>query len=170
MNLFATSYCPWQSAIDLDDARVVNQCRETAQLVSSAAHLCGIWHEGLYKPTHLHHPVTNWAASGFRPFVWTVLHLDALAEEKLHRFPTAAAHASFTRLKPHLTDLVRLMNPNACDYATPDRFANCAANASLDLNFKHIPDVHLAYREYMKARWALAKRAPRWTNRRRPEW
>jgi len=164
MNLFATSSCPWQCAIDLDDSRVVNQCRETAQLLCSAIHLRGRWNETLMRPTHLHHPVTKWVALNDGNFFWTWCHLEALGREKRHRYPDAPDHKSWTEYRLLTAQLGSLT------YGKPDSFENCAANASLDLDFKHIPDVHLAYREYIKARWSMAKRAPRWTNRRRPEW
>ena len=49
----------------------------------------------------------------------------------------------------------------------PDEFVNCAANASLNLNFKHLNTVD-AYKQYLNARWSTDKITPRWTNSVRP--
>jgi len=57
VNLFATSIDPAECAASLDDARVVNPCRETAQLVSTALADAGL--PNPYNPTHPHHPVTR---------------------------------------------------------------------------------------------------------------
>ena len=162
MQLFVTSECPIESARALDDARVVNQCRETAQLICTALLDFGV--SVPYRPTHPHHPVTKWVASDHDHLGWAVDHLRALRDEHLHRFPGSAEHRS-----------AALVLPVACDFldrsmtGMPDLFQNSARNDDLGLDFTHLP-VFDAYRAYLSARWLTASRAPRWTRRVAPSW
>ena len=97
MNLFATSTDPAECARSLDDARVVNQTRETAQLVSTAIADAGLFHP--YKPTHRRHPVTRWVLADGRNFLWALDHLEPLARNEglgldfTHLEPTQAYRA-----------------------------------------------------------------------------
>ena len=63
MNIFVTSNCPILSAQALDNKRVVKMVLETAQVLSTAIFInSGITYDGIYKPTHLKHSCTIWAA------------------------------------------------------------------------------------------------------------
>jgi hypothetical protein len=41
-------------------------------------------------------------------------------------------------------------------------FANCAANKSIGVSYKHIKDTTLAYQLYLNDRWDNDKRNPTW--------
>lgn len=168
MNLFVTSACPERCARDLDDARVVNQLRETCQLLSTAVRCVSV--EGLtflgqdiswmYASAHVHHPVTAWVASCAPAFQWTVDHAVALANEYHLRFPGSHRSAElawrFMAGREYLADLL------------PDReglpdFQDSACNLQLGLDFRgHADGVHEGYRDYLRARWRTAKQPPRW--------
>ena len=63
MNIFVTSNCPKLSAQALDNKRVVKMVLENAQLLSTAIFInSDIIYNRLYKPTHLKHLCTIWAA------------------------------------------------------------------------------------------------------------
>lgn len=161
MNLFATSLDPAECAGFLDDARVVNQCRETAQLVSTALADAGLPHP--YKPTHTRHPVTRWVLDDHRNFLWTLDHLTALAHEHKRRFPTSNWHASY---------LLHAYVIKACQdipREPPECLQNSARNESLGLDFTHLP-VTQAYRAYLAERWRMASREPRFGSRGAPWW
>lgn len=79
MNIFATSPDPVESAMALDDRRLVKMILETAQLLSSAVlHKRAI--KGLYKPTHKNHPCGIWARKSRQNFEWLVAHGLAMSE------------------------------------------------------------------------------------------
>ncbi len=86
MNIFASSPCPTQSALNLDDRRLVKMVLESAQLLSTIR-------GGPYKPTHINHPSTLWAKEYPENTKWLYLHFLALAEEYRRRFNRT--HKSF---------------------------------------------------------------------------
>jgi hypothetical protein len=49
-------------------------------------------------------------------------------------------------------------------------FPNCAANAALGISFKHVEDVHQAYRMYINARWQRDTIPLTWNYGTEPEW
>lgn len=170
MNIFATSPDPAVCAADLDDARVVNQLRETCQMLSTAWHVGMAGASGptpdfphrppLYAPAHERHPATRWVSSCAQAFQWTVDHAVALSNEYHLRFQGDHASArlawAFMGGREYLADLF----PEA-DGLPP--FADCAANSSLGLDFRgHEGGVHAGYRDYLRARWGMAARPPRW--------
>ena len=164
MNLFATSRDPAEAAAWLDDARVVNQTRETAQLVSTALADAGLYHP--YKPTHQHHPVTRWVLADGRNFLWALDHLVALANEHRHRFPASKWHASF-QAHAHVVDACRDLPREL-----PECLQNSARNEGLGLDFTHLEPTQ-AYRAYLAERWRMAREAgrpPRWGSRGAPWW
>lgn len=164
MNLFVSSPCVVECAQALDDARVINQIRETAQMLSTALFAAGL--PSPYRPTHQHHPVNRWVQADARNFAWALRHMQALAHEHRFRFHASNWHASYT-LHSYLFDYPHLLPSEA-----PDTFQNSARNQSLNLDFTHLEPTQ-AYRAYLNQRWRLAlqaSRAPRWTNRSCPNW
>jgi hypothetical protein len=91
MNIFAVSECPRQAARDLDDARVIKQVTETAQLLSTVARLLAPEWVGqmgpLFRLAHEHHPVTEWVGSSWEAFSYALEHGLALHVEYCSRFP-----------------------------------------------------------------------------------
>jgi hypothetical protein len=162
MNIFATSPCPVESAQALDTLRVINQCRETGQMLSTGLRARGF--SAPYKTAHAHHPVTRWVNACAANFLWTLDHLTALAIEHQHRYPTSDWHLSY---RVHLPVIEACRGLRRCK---PTTFQNSARNDSLAVDFSHISDVHEAYRHYLEARWSLAATPPRWGNRYAPEW
>lgn len=169
MNIFATTSCPVESAIALDDQRLVKMVLETAQLLSITLRKeqGDDWagERGLYKMTHPNHPCAVWARADERHLAWLAHHGAALSSEytrryaRLHRsnqvLVVALEHCAPTfALKPRYEELV---------------FQNSARNKALNLDFTHLP-AHEAYRAYLSARWALQKKEPRWTEAQPPAW
>lgn len=152
MQLFATSPNPVVCAQALDDARLRKACLETVQILASV----GL---SAYKPTHLNHPVVRWVIADPANRLWTHDHALALFGEYYLRFDKPHASCAALRDVFIFPDVVGV-------------FCNAAANASLGLDFRHLP-VHNAYRAYLNARWRLDLdngRAPKWTRRDPPAW
>jgi len=173
MNIFATSKNPVACAQALDDKRVISQIRETGQLLTTALRRHGFAvtakHDFSKPPpatAHPHHPVTKWVGDTIGNWDWTMEHFEALLDEKMVRWPDNEPHsyAQLVKLKVDAKTLLsRLPQQRTI-------FSNSAANKDLGLDFTHIKNVNLAYREYVKVRWSMDKREPKWTNRGKPKW
>lgn len=84
MNIFSTSECPVQSAIEHNDRHCVKMILECAQLLSTAHfELDGV--QVGYKPTHKNHPSAIWARATSGNYDWLYRHFVALCEEFTHR-------------------------------------------------------------------------------------
>lgn len=151
MNIFMTDACPVQSALWLDDKRVVKMALESTQLLSNAM-------GGPYKPTHQNHPCSVWAAEDGRNYAWLWRHAVELC-------------FIYARIYGRHHACIHVLNemPEPIGWEPPRFGVNCAAHAGLGLNFKHLPVV-TAYRKYLRARWKTDKRQPTWQGRPEPPW
>jgi len=154
MNIFVTSYCPIESAKFLDDKRVNKMCLESAQMLSTALRTLGCEDERLYKSTHKNHPSCVWVRQSDMNFVWLLAHFEALLDEYEKR--RGREHGCSRLLAAFYANIDWLPVGELTD------FANCAANSSLGLSYKHVDDVRLAYQLYLADRWETDKRAPTW--------
>lgn len=62
MNIFILDKLPQTNAASLCDQHVPKMILETTQIFCTALHLNEVEIEGMYKPTHIHHPCVKWAA------------------------------------------------------------------------------------------------------------
>lgn len=152
MNIFATTSDPAACAAALDNKRLVKMVLESAQLLSTAITVNG--GVGPYKVTHVNHPCSVWARSSRSNYLWLLEHFKSLCSEYTFRYG-----------KVHKCELLLpqfISNLHLMPEADLTAFANCT-------EFKHIADVHAAYRQQMISKWRRDK-APRWTNRNKPDW
>lgn len=174
MNIFFTSNCPVECAKYLDDKRIVKMCLETAQMLSTALYETNseiftkheftsikskkvkeaLYYNGIKipLPTHKNHPSNVWARQSQDNFMWLCQHFKALLTEYTNRYN-----------KIHKCSVlydVFIENKHVFSSKTLTPFVNCAANAEHKLNFKHMDNVHDAYKEYLKKRWKTDKRIP----------
>lgn len=155
MNIFFTSECPTESAKFLDTKRVNKMILESAQMLSTALRINGF--EGdIYKATHANHPSNIWARETRANYLWLLDHFKALAEEYYSR--RGKWHKSYVNLYDTLSN-----NSHLIPDGKLTSFANCAARQDLNISYKHLQDVTLAYRLYLADRWKLDKREPTWT-------
>lgn len=165
MNIFLTDPSPTACAHALDDRRVNNQTRETAQLLCTALRTHGCDDPRLMRVAHPHHPVTKWVTASRSNWLWTLEHFLALGAEKSVRYPDNPAHRNWLELRDVLPAMERVLP--AGDLRP---FVNCARRVDLDVDFTHVDDVTVAYRMYLEARWRLDSRAPAWSHRGEPAW
>lgn len=177
MNLFVTSINPVACAQALDDARVVKMATETAQLLSTAVRIVApgaLRDDQLYRMGHEAHPVSRWVRSGDLTFQWTLQHGLALLDEYCVRFPKGSVHGASRAIHPILGVHLHAVLPHMTRQRPESvMFCNHAANLGMGLDFRSIENQAEAYREYLRARWHLARATrhpPRWTNRDMPEW
>lgn len=163
MNIFVSYPCPVKSAVVLDDLRLFKLLIEQAQLLCTALRIWGATHGvdgvALYGSTHANHPCSVWVRASKENWIWTYRHFRALTREYTRR--TGKVHGVWLKAQGwDLPKVFRQVVPkDLSDELTP--FANCAANSSLGLDFKHEKDVHVAYRRYLTARWKRDKRPPK---------
>lgn len=154
MNIFFTSNCPVECAKNLDDKRVNKMCLETAQLLSTAIRLNGYTGSEAYKMTHRNHPSNVWVRTTRSNYKWLIEHFKALGEEFYKR--RGKRHKSL-ELLPVFEKYANLIPEGDL---TP--FANCAANLSKGISYKHIQDTTTAYMLYLNSRWETDKLTPKW--------
>lgn len=160
MNIFAFSPDPWESALWLDDIRKSKMLLEAAQLLSSAVAINDpSWASKVYKPTHLGHPCAKWAMVSCANFYWLLTYFDSLGKQ-------FGKHKSLDYY--HVFHDYFMIGWFPSSYQTP--FPNCAANADLGISFKHIPDVHEAYRLYINERWKRDTIHLSWIKGEEPPW
>lgn len=150
MNIFVTSTDPVKSARYLDDQRLIKMISESTQLLSTACFYIGTWQEGMPRKTHDNHPCNVWTRERRDNFDWLYDHALALQDEWRLRYGHNRTHAMLERFNKGKGYKARRRLQSG---ATP--FVNCAANQSLGIDYKHIPDVCKAYRKYLKARWMI---------------
>lgn len=167
MNIFATSSDARECAQALDNKRLVKMCLETAQLVSTAFNELQGAHIG-YKPTHVNHPCSIWARASYKNLEWLLSHWEYLCNEYSYRYEDRM-HASYPMIEKAHARMAGLLR-DGWDVTgwemTP--FVNCARNTTLGLDFTGEPNVHLAYRKYMTAKWLLS--GAKWGSRPPPRW
>jgi hypothetical protein len=145
MNIFATSACPLTSAAHLDMKRVVKMILESFQLMSNA-----MWihrEKGFYKPTHMKHPCSTWTAASRENFEWLLNHALGLLAAYSDRYNKVH------KCEEHLKTCLVYKESGAFPLEKRTPHVNCTT-------FKHIDDVHLAYRLQMIEKWKADKRAP----------
>lgn len=81
MNIFYLSHNPVRAAMSHCDKHVVKMILEYAQLLSTAHHMTGSGHDGLYKCTHKNHPSAVWTRSGRKQYRYVFMLWKNLLEE-----------------------------------------------------------------------------------------
>ena len=163
MNIFATSPCPFISAISLDNKRVIKMILETAQLLSSAIFQYipeKTKEEGLYKPTHIKHPCTIWTGESHENAQWLLKYFRFLSNEYTYRYKKS--HKSYT-LYEKFTKLLKYIPKKGLT-----NFANCTRSPGID--YRNEKDTFLAYRKYLSFKWDNDKKPPKWGGRGQHKW
>ncbi len=84
MNVFFLDKDPAECAKGHYDTHVVKMILESAQLLSTAHHLCG--DGGPYKVTHQNHPSAVWVRQSVAHYSWLYILMLELGKEYTHRF------------------------------------------------------------------------------------
>lgn len=152
MNIFVTDSNPVIAAQNLDDKRVIKMILESAQMLSTAINEHG--GTGPYRTTHKNHPCNIWARATRSNYKWLFEHFEALCAEYTSRYGKTHKCSQIG------SELFKMA------YLIPDGpltdFANCAAHSGFGLSYKHLSDVTMAYKLYLKDRFGTDKRKPTW--------
>lgn len=154
MNIFATSECPRQSALWLDDVRKNKMIVESAQLLSAGMNVLAPFHKfEVYKTTHVNHPCAVWARDSRNNFKWLLDHLNALLEQ-WGNHKTGGLVPAFTAF----------YNKGRFGREDQTPFVNCTAS------FKHWPNTLAAYRAQMVEKWDTDTIPLSWAKGEKPPW
>jgi hypothetical protein len=189
MNIFFSSKNPVNCAKYLDDRRVNKMCLETTQMLCTALYITNpdqfviceysplvpvkvnrkfhswdskvkvkkaIYKGGIkiYAPTHKNHPSNVWARASRNNWFWLWVHGKSLCREYTRRYGKVHKCQGILESIFHMRHII----PRGA--ITP--FANCAANQSIGVSYKHMDDVTTAYQLYLSDRWDNDKRTPTW--------
>lgn len=165
MNVFVCDNHPGKAARALADRHVVKMVLESAQLLSTVAHLKGIHFLGQYKATHSHHPCVVAMLENHDYLVWVAQHSVSLLLEyairfnKRHQSTTTITNAIIA-LDLYVGDLTELNSEQL------ERFPKAVFD-----EFKLLP-VTEAYRFHLKKKYLelWKPNQAKWTNRKKPEW
>lgn len=160
MNCFGMDKCARISARLMCDTHNNKMIVESAQMLSTAHHELGSDVTGLYKPTHVNHPMNVWVRSDRSHYLWLLNHLDELLLERQHRFPNKARH----KTGGILSSLVII--PTDIPVGNRQDMPQCMPD-----EFKH-DDFTVAYKRYYSSKlldWMTRdgkrKIVPKWTLR-----
>jgi hypothetical protein len=156
MNIFVSDFDPTESAIVLDDRRLIKMVLETAQMLSTNINLAGL-RQGPYKTTHKNHPSTIWGRQSHKNYLWLCAHFSALCREYTNRF--SKEH----KCEQYLDYFYDCSTDTAYPEEKLTTFPNCTT-------FKDIKETTRAYRLYLNEKWKNDKRPPKWTNSKPPVW
>lgn len=154
MNIFVISDDPVECAQALDDLRLNKMIIETAQLLSTALHVCGYTGSLIYKKTHINHPCSIWTRQASANYDWLYDYFLALLAERYFRCTKGHRSADIA----NELNVERHRIPSG--ELTP--FANCSLH-------KNLP-IFDAYKQTMRDKWATDKRPAKWTRRGKPSW
>ena len=155
MNIFVTSADTVECAQALDDLRLNKMIIETAQILSTAMRFHGST-TPVYKSTHANHPCAIWARETEENYRWLLVYLKELCIERQKR--TGKGHKTYAELYSYLVNGATLIPHGSL---TP--WPNCS-------RYKNSSDVHAAYKQTLRDKWANDKRPPKWTNSQKPYW
>jgi len=155
---------PRQNAAFLDNVRVNKFISEFQQMINRAIFVYGGNESQLLNRKngniygvkgHVHHPCTLWIQANKSNFLHAIESTLAFYKEHIARGGKGHENvpANMEKAKAFADKLPE-------GNLTP--FANCAAASALEIDYKHIGDVHLAYRMYYAVRWKTDKRKPKW--------
>ena len=157
MNIFFLNRDPVKAARVQCDQHVVKMILETAQMLSTVAHEYKYHNTpGIYKSTHLNHPMTKWVNTHKNNYLWACEHGLALCSEYTKRYDKV--HKS-EKLIQTLHDLCKSFftfgggEPNS-DFITPP--PQCMPDEYKCNDFVE------AYNKSYKAKLAGWKHPPKW--------
>jgi hypothetical protein len=158
MNIFVPYPEIIASVRALDDLRLNKMILEDAQMLCDALRARGVDNKKfprMYKKFNPKHSCTIWAGSTSENFKWLVRHGAHLEIERLLR--GMKRHKSLQIISKCLDFLPVIPKGDL------QPFVNCTKD------YKHIEDVHEAYRRQLQLKWFCDEEKPVWSNREIPE-
>lgn len=187
MNIFVLHGDPATCARYHSDVHVVSQLKEGAQILCDACHLLGLWHDGLYRVSHPHHPCCKWAARSITNMEWLLELVFSLNRQYIlrrqfrgkdqvdHRSLGFAIAAWDTAVAKKNADSVPDKGLTRWVQALPERYREPYGKSRARFGAEAHPSI-TAYRRYYQAEKALlrnsrGKEVPaKWTAVGPPPW
>lgn len=163
MNIFAYDKNPALSALWLDDIRKNKMITESAQILSTCMNTLVPDHKyDVYKSFSPKHGSNVWVTLSSANFSWLIAHANAMLTQR------GGHHGAQHVISQAYGFCIEFCNRWDRHDLTP--FSNNAANSSLGISFKHIPDTCLAYRMYSDWRWQHDTIKLTWNHGKEPWW
>lgn len=138
MNIFILDDNVEKSAKFHCDQHVNKMILEATQIICTVRHLKG-YTDNPYKPTHPKHPCTIWAGQSLKNYLYVLDYATYLNDEAKRRYNKKVNHKSYDVLMELTFPEFELIEMTPHARAMPEQF-------------KRIPDVVEAYREYYKTK------------------
>lgn len=139
MNIFFTSYDPFEAASCLDNKRLNKMILESAQMLSTALQDEKMI-SGLYKPTHVNHPCNVWLRKSYHNCHWVAvwaLEMAVIKEDKTNK-----VHKSVEVI----LNCLEFLNKQEATWTKITPPPNCT-------DYKDVKDVCLAYKMHLLSKW-----------------
>ena len=165
MNYPVPTPIPRKNAEFLDNARLNKFITEFQQMIAVAMGHHGATDQEMlvrkngnpFKTSgHKNHPCTIWARTNRSNFIHMCRSTLEFLNEHYRRGGRGHENA-----RSNIKRAMAFANKLPAGPRTP--FPNCAAHESLGINYKHMLDVHMAYKLYINDRWDMDKKEPKWT-------
>lgn len=168
MNIFVFDPNPELSALWLDDVRKNKMITETCQILSTAMNILVPNHKydvmASFNPKH---GSNVWARASLDNFKWLLTYVRHLNNQRGLN-SDGSRHAAFPVLIQAEGFAFEHRDAFPAVYLTP--FSNNAARQDIGISYKHIADTNLAYRLYIRERWANDPFTPTWKHGEQPWW
>lgn len=158
MNIHFTDYDIRRIAQALDNARLTSAIKENCQMLCTVAAEYYAVDARLvpWRSTHFGHPCTQWLTLSDSNVQWLMVYSSALERERI-----ALDWTPMRETMQIIVDMAGLITSQVASGRAPTRTSrkhvtplpNCARRSDMGLDFTHITDTRLAYRQYMCARW-----------------
>lgn len=167
MNIFAFDDDYNLSALWLDDVRKNKMIVESCQLLSTAINILQPNHEyDVYKTAFQNHPCAKWVRESYSNYVWLIRYTSSLILQR------DRVHSCMDVLNQLISFYVRTDPFDKKIFPQFERtpFVNCAANQSLGISYKNLPNTNAAYRMYIRDRWSTDIIKLSWKHGEEPWW
>lgn len=165
MNIFCTSPDPLICVQHLDDSRVTKMVLESAMMLSDAIHhlipnfeykdkIC-------YKNRQINNPWIIWTRQNKSNFTWMLDYFKCLLDEFFERRDKVHKYQDMLPFLEAALDRI--------PQGTLTPFPNQCYKPTKNIDFRHIKNVHEAYKLYLNEKWKTDIRKPIWTGKLKPE-
>lgn len=156
MNIHFTDYDITRCAQALDNLRLTSAVKENVQMLCAVGRMYYRLSAAsvAWAPTHYKHSCTQWLTQSLANVDWLYRYTQALERERLAldwqpMRTTMAIARDITSLIRSQVASGRVCPPSGRLTALP----NCARRSDMNIDFTHVSDTRMAYRQYLCRRW-----------------
>lgn len=153
MQIFQPHSCAIKCAQSLDNKRVIKMMTESAQILSTAAHI-RYYHAVPYKMYQPKRKLIQWAASSKANYAWLILHFQSLVREYQLRYPNGGMKGKHAH--PYVKSFVEALEFMPDGELTTHVFDSTAILPKVVEELS----VHTAYKALLMLKWMVQDKRP----------